>query len=99
MNRKQLILALIKDDLINSKLVYGLSDLGLDAGCYFLHLSDTIFSLMGFDGNERRDGLYKKYVEMVKKVEYIDISVSNEALEALTLEVYTTLVGLNSELA
>lgn|GEM_PF-6801317 len=54
MENKKLILSLIKNDPINSKLVYGLSDLGFDAGCYFLHLSETIFSLTGLDGSERR---------------------------------------------
>gem|GEM_PF-5867648 len=33
---------------------------------------------------------------MIKRVKYIDISNSNEALDALAFEVYTVLSGSNS---
>lgn len=44
-----LVLSLIKDDLINNKLINGLNTLGLSAGDYHLHLSETILNLIGLD--------------------------------------------------
>ncbi len=43
--KRRLILSLIKDDLINSKLVNSLGDIGINADDYLLHLSDTNFKL------------------------------------------------------
>ena len=38
MDTKELIISLIKDDLVNNKLLNGLMAIGLDPGNYFLHL-------------------------------------------------------------
>jgi hypothetical protein len=43
---KKLVISLIKDDLVNRKLLIGLDDLGLRPTDYYLNLSDTIFSLI-----------------------------------------------------
>ncbi len=42
--QKNLVIALIKDDMISSKLVSGLNQIGLDAIHYHLHLSDSPIS-------------------------------------------------------
>jgi len=91
MKNKQLILSLIKDDLINSKLVYGLIDAGLNAENYFLCLSETIFKLMGFEDNERRELVFEQYIELSKKTAFIDIAESHQPLEGLVLEIYEEL--------
>jgi hypothetical protein len=75
-NKKRLILSLIKDDLINAKLVNGLNVIGLNADNYFLHLSDTIFKIMGFDDNEETETIFVRYMELAKRVMFIDISQS-----------------------
>lgn len=46
-NKKWLIFSLIKDNLINRKLVNSLNDIRLTADDYRLNLSDTIFKLIG----------------------------------------------------
>lgn len=51
MNNKELIVSLIKDNLINTRLVHGLDLLGLDSGNYHIHLSQTIFNLIGIEDN------------------------------------------------
>ena len=43
LNKKELIISLIRDNLINLKLVSGLNHMGLIADDYYLHLGDTIF--------------------------------------------------------
>ena len=67
MKNKQLILSLIKDDLVNAKLVYSLNALGLNASSYFLHLSETVFQLLKIKEDERSDELYERYLVKVKK--------------------------------
>lgn len=49
MDEKTLICSLIQDDLLNQKLINNLRDIGIDARDYQLHLSETIFKLMGID--------------------------------------------------
>ncbi len=91
MKNKQLILSLIKDDLINSKLVYGLIDVGLNAENYFLCLGETIFKLMGFEYNEAREIVFEQYIELSKKAVLIDITESHQPLDDLVLEIYEEL--------
>jgi len=91
MQNKQLILSLIKDDLINSKLVYGLIDVGLNAENYFLCLGETIFKLMRFEDNKAREIVFERYIELSKKAMFIDISESQKPLDGLVLEIYEEL--------
>lgn len=88
---KLLVLQLIKDDIINFRLVYGLNEIGLNAGNYFLHLTEAIFSLMDFSNEERTDELYEQYHQLTKKSLHIDISVSHESLNGLVEEIYIAL--------
>ena len=92
MKKKHLILSLIKDDLINSKLVYGLIDVGLTAENYFLCLGKTIFKLMGFEDNKERELTFERYIELSKKAGVIDITESHKPLDSLVLEIYEELL-------
>ena len=91
MKKKQLILSLIKDDLINSKLVYGLIGLGLTTDNYFLYLGQTIFKLMGFEDNKKTELVFEQYIELSKKAVLIDITESHQPLNGLVLEIYEEL--------
>ncbi len=91
-NKKKLILSLIKDNLINTKLVSGLNALGMDASLYSLHLSETIFELMGFEDNKWSDLVFEHYLSMVEKVNEINFSQSHEELDVLASEIYKELM-------
>lgn len=91
MKEKKLILSLIKDDLINSKLVNGLNELGLNADNYFLHLKDTVFKLMGFEDDEESEQIFERYMELSKRAMFVDISQSNKSLDDLALQIYIEL--------
>lgn len=53
MEQQEIIIRLIKDHLVNTRLIHGLSALGLCPDDYYLHLSDTIFKMIGIpDENE-----------------------------------------------
>ena len=96
MNRKKqkaLVVGLIKDGLINQKLVNGLNSLGLNASNYSISIGDTIFALMGFKNNDMNDLIFENvYLAISEKVKYIDFSDSMEELEKLSEEIYTELL-------
>lgn len=85
------ILSLIKDDLIHSKLVNNLIDIGVNVSHYQLNLGDTIFKLMGFKDDRGSDEIFARYIELQKKARPINISVSCTALDELALEIFQTL--------
>lgn len=85
---KKLLIALIKDDLIGSKLVGGLNRMGLEAQNYYQHLSETIFDAMGFQDNEQDEEVYYQYIALTKKALDIDISNGNHTLNDLVEEIY-----------
>lgn len=90
-NKEKLILSLIKDDLINTNLIYNLEKIGLYSDCYYLNLSSTIFELLGFEKNEKTDEVLNEYVEMTEEAAMIDITESNKMLEDAVLEIYKML--------
>jgi hypothetical protein len=95
MQTEQLIISLIKDDLINSKLVNGLNRLGLSAGDYHLNLSETIFNLMGINDVEDDDELLDYYIELTsiaQSVDLSDIAGRNAILEKLARSIYSELL-------
>lgn len=95
---KELILSLIKDDLVNHKLLLGLDALGLRATDYYLNISDTIFSLMGFPENSDSDRVYELYLDLAKKAKFLNISESENQLDQLAQEIYMELTVHRSTL-
>lgn len=93
---KKLVISLIKDDLINSKLLRGLNKAGLDADHYCLFLSGTIFDLMGYENSERSDEVFSEYIKLTEQSDKIDIKVTPNALDGLTNEIYYFLVKKKS---
>jgi len=90
--KEKLIRALIKDDLINCKLVNSLNEAGLNADNYLLHLSTTIFGLMGIKTNLENEAVFTQYLLLTEKVKYIDISKGHHVLDGLVGEIYLYLV-------
>ncbi len=97
METKPLILSLIKDDLINSKLVNGLNDLGLDADKYSINSSDTVFKLMGFQNHELKEEIFQYYLELTATAKHIDISESNAPLDDFCMKIYNALIVKRSK--
>ena len=96
MDTKELIISLIKDDLVNSKLLSGLIDIGLDPGNYFLHLSETIFKLVGFEDNMVTDDIFAYYLRLVESVKHADVSGYPEQLDKLANEIYVELSNIKT---
>jgi hypothetical protein len=92
-DKQNLIISLIKDDLIHIKLINGLNALGLLANAYSLNLSSTIFELLGFEDNEYADEVFEYYLQRAKGVSEIDITKPNQPLDILAEEIYRELIG------
>ena len=94
---KKLLLSLIKDDLINSKLLRGLNKAGLDADQYRLFLSGTIFDLLGYKNNERSDEIFSEYIKLTEQSDKIGIKETPNTLDELANEIYVFLVRKRSQ--
>lgn len=89
----QLILSLIKDDLVNSKLINNLIDMGIDATNYSLNLRNVILKLMGF--KTVNDQIHEQYFDFTLRSKDIDFVASPELLNPLAQEIYNFLDGLD----
>lgn len=93
LDKKDLIIRLIKDNLINLKLIYGLNNIGLIADDYHLDLGDTIFKLMGFEASEQSDLIFETvFMGNSEKITRIAISDSRDELHLLSREIYKELL-------
>ena len=87
---KELIISLIKDDLTNIRLVHGLESLGLNSGDYYLHLSETIFKLVGIKIDD--EDFFEEYMGECRTVNNIDIFKHSELLNSLAHSLYNKLI-------
>jgi len=88
--RKELVISIIKDDLVNTKLVDGLESLNLEAGDYTLYASGTILKLMRIKstGNGKRwEEIHDEYIRLSHKIRQIDIT-DFYLVHALAEEIY-----------
>lgn len=95
MTNKQLILGLLRSDLINSKLIYSLGDLGINAEDYLLNISEIVFELMGIEDENQIEELTFQYTELMQKAKKINISELNNSSQKLANEIYCKLLGLS----
>jgi hypothetical protein len=87
MEQKELILHLIKDDLINTYLIDSFERIGFYSENYRLNLSDTIFKLMGIDNDE----LYELYIVKCSEVAKLDIVGDKTLLKESATKMYELL--------
>lgn len=91
LSSRSLITSLIREDLKCSKLVLGLSELGLDAGKYHLDLSTLVFTLMEFQ--EQDDHLLGLYLDFMDKMLTVPDVEEAGLLERMAEELYTILLN------
>lgn len=95
MNKKQLIVSLIRDDLVSTRLVNGLGALGLDAGHYSLHLSETILRLLGFTHHQLYT-VFNQYLKLTQLAQHVPRN-NPAKLNQLALEIYHALLTLKPQ--
>jgi hypothetical protein len=89
--QKELVIQLIKDNLINNRLIKGLNDLGFHSNDYHLHLSDIIFKLIGID--DEQEELFEKYLEWCAQPMQSNIFKSEGLLNEYANKIYEYLVS------
>lgn len=88
-NRKQIVINLIANDLVNCKLIYGLKALHIDAGMYSLCIAESIFKLMGLTEAQCTHERYDQYAALCRKAVEVPYEEGGEhALVALAEEIY-----------
>ncbi len=90
---KNLVISLIKDDLVNNKLISGLNNLGLSASDFHLGLSETILTLMELDSEN--DSIQDAYFNLTQQCSLLDLSdLANRGsqLDKLANNIYTALL-------
>lgn len=88
---KPLILSLIKDDIINTKLVNVFTKNGIRADDYLLNISEVVFELSGIKDEERTDGLFEIYLRFIQFGTQLDLNSKTGELDKLSVQIYQTL--------
>ena len=88
-----LLLSLITDDLIHTKLITSLQSIGFEQDWYSLRLSETVLDLMGFKG-QMAELVYEHYLDRRNAIEGIDISAGYDEVKALALSIYNEFIRL-----
>lgn len=92
MNTKNLILSLIKDDLINATLIGSLNDIGIDASNYSIHARDTVLKLMGFEEGVETEVVRDFYTDLIRlETNYVDHETQRKAFKQLAFDIFTYL--------
>lgn len=91
MSKKKKILTLIECDILNSKLVYTQNEIGVDANDCLTDTSQVIFTLIGIKKENRTEKLYRKYHDLIRQTEYLDLR-NNSEKERLALKIYNNLL-------
>lgn len=92
LDEKKIVVSLIKDDLINTKLINGLNKLGMNADDYLINVSSTIFKILDIGDDRAGEDIFEWYMDSLKKVDPIDIRENHTALDSLALEIYLELL-------
>jgi hypothetical protein len=86
-NINQLAHQIIKDDLINCQLVYGLELLNVNADSYLLHLSETLFLVLGYGPEEVPEPLWDIYYDFTREKASINPREQEKTLDELAAEI------------
>lgn len=91
MTQQEIIIRLLKDHLVQTRLLHGLEKLGLCPDNYYLHLSDTIFKIMGISDED--DELFQVYLDWCTKMSQTEVFSDQQLLEDYAREIYAVLLG------
>lgn len=94
---ESIIINLIKQDLINWKMIHSLQKLQVRADDYQLDISSIIFEMMNLNDREDVDELFEKYVELSKPILKLSASQSNRKIDGLASKIYDYLEEISKE--
>lgn len=86
---------LIKQDLINWKMIHSLQKVQVRADDYQLDISSIIFEMMNLNSREDVDELFEEYMEMSRPVLKLSVSQSNRKIDRIASKIYDYLAKRN----
>ncbi len=94
MKRNKKLKKIIVSEIINTKLIFSLDNIGMETNHYVIDISDVIFDIAKISMKKRRDKLYDDYFNLIKKGIYIDTRIEDNKLDKLIDEVILFLKSL-----
>ncbi|MGV3611698.1 MAG: hypothetical protein ACO1N0_12150 [Fluviicola sp.] len=85
---RAIVTNLIKQDLINWKMINLLQNMQIYADDYQLDIGSIIFEIMDLNNLENVDEIFEKYVEMSKPILKARANQSNNKIDMLTAKIY-----------
>lgn len=92
-----IIINLIKQDLINWKMIHSLQKVQVRADDYQLDIGSIIFEMMNLEDRNDVDEIFEKYLELSKPVLKLSVSQSNRKIDVLASKIYDYLEGVSQE--
>ena len=91
---RAIVTSLIKQDLINWKMIHLLQNMQIRADDYQLDIGSIIFEMMDLEDREDVDEIFEKYLELSKPILKLSISQSNRKIDVLADKIYDYLEGI-----
>jgi hypothetical protein len=73
-NKRESLMLLIEDSIVNAKLINSLEALGIDASLYSSSSVAIIYNLLYLESELSRDDFYYMYFDLIKEGEGIDFA-------------------------
>lgn len=94
MKKKDLIINLIKDELVHTKLLDGFSGIGFDMSEYHLNLNEAVFFIAGFRSSQITSELKEWYFRKIEDAMNLSFPPRlSEELEELASSIYLELMA------
>ena len=85
---RAIVTNLIKQDLINWKMINLLQNMQVRADDYQLDIGSIIFEMMNLNDREDVDEIFEKYVEMSRPILKLIVGQSNKKIDLLAAKIY-----------
>jgi len=91
---EHLLISLIKDDLVHTRLLNGLMELGFDTTDYYLNLNEAIFQLAGLSKEQITEELREWYFSHVDRAQFLKVPPrASTDLDKMARIIYTELMA------
>ena len=91
---REIVTNLIKQNLINWRMINLLQKMQVRADDYQLDIGSIIFEIMDLDNRENVDEIFEKYVELSRPVLKINVDQQNRKINLLASKIYDYLEQL-----
>jgi hypothetical protein len=94
---KTIIINLIKQDLINWKMINSLQKMQIRADDYQLDIGSIIFEILDLNNREDVDEIFEKYVEISRPMLKLIVGQSYKKIDALAAKIYDYLAQFSQK--